>query len=98
MSFVAADRPSFNGRVDHSLDDKGRLVVPARFRERLGAPFVLTIVLPDQCLALYPAPVWEERLDKIESSPKKDAGSRNFVRFLLAHTDEVSCDGQGRLM
>jgi MraZ protein len=95
---VAVDRPSFSGRVDHSLDDKGRLVVPARFRERLGADFILTVGLPDPCLALYPAATWNEQLDKIEHAPKKDASYRNFVRFLFAHTDEASCDSQGRLM
>jgi MraZ protein len=95
---VAADRPSFNGSVEHSLDEKGRLVVPARFRERLGAGFFLTVALPDPCLALYPAATWAEQLEKIEHAPKKDASYRDFVRFLFAHTDEVSCDGQGRLM
>ena len=46
------DRPLFTGSVEHSLDDKGRLVVPARFRERLGAGFFLTIAEPDPYLWL----------------------------------------------
>jgi MraZ protein len=95
---LAADRPLFTGSVEHSLDDKGRLVVPARFRERLGAGFFLTIAQPDPCLALYPAATWAELCTKLEAAPVKDAGYRSFVRFLFAHTDELSCDTQGRLM
>jgi len=72
--------------------------VPARFRERLGAGFFLTIAQPDPCLALYPAATWGELCAKLEAAPVKDASYRSFVRFLFAHTDELSCDAQGRLM
>lgn len=95
---MAADRPLFTGSVEHSLDDKGRLVVPARFRERLGAGFFLTVAQPDPCLALYPAVTWAEFCSKLERAPVKDASYRSFVRFIFAHTDELSCDAQGRLM
>ncbi len=93
-----AERPLFTGSVEHSLDDKGRLVVPARFRERLGAGFFLTIAQPDPCLALYPAATWAELCAKLDAAPVKDASYRSFVRFLFAHTDELSCDAQGRLL
>jgi transcriptional regulator MraZ len=93
-----ADRPLFTGSVDHSLDDKGRLVVPARFRERLGAGFFLTISDPDPCLALYPASTWAEVCARVEAAPLKDARYRAFVRHLFAHTEELSCDSQGRLV
>lgn len=95
---MAADRPVFTGSVEHSLDDKGRLVVPARFRERLGAGFFLTVAQPDPCLALYPAATWAQVCAKLEAAPVKDARYRSFVRFLFAHTDELSCDAQGRLL
>ncbi len=95
---MAADRPLFTGSVEHSLDDKGRLVVPARFRERLGAGFFLTIAEPDPCLALYPATTWAEYCAKLEAAPTKDARYRSFVRHLFAHTEELSCDNQGRLV
>lgn len=72
--------------------------MPARFRERLGAGFFLTIAQPDPCLALYPAATWAELCAKIEAAPVKDARYRSFVRYLFAHTDELSCDTQGRLM
>ncbi len=95
---MAADRPLFTGSVEHSLDDKGRLVVPARFRERLGAGFFVTIGEPDPCLALYPATAWAEICARLEAAPIKDARYRAFVRHLFAHTEELSCDNQGRLV
>jgi len=92
------DRPLFTGSVEHSLDDKGRLVVPVRFRERLGAGFFLTIAEPDPCLALYPAPTWADVCARIEAAPVKDARFRSYVRHLFAHTEELSVDAQGRLV
>ena len=73
-------------------------MVPARFRERLGAGFFVTIAQPDRCLALYPAATWAELCAKLEAAPVKDARYRSYVRFLFAHTDELSCDAQGRLV
>jgi MraZ protein len=95
---LAADRPLFTGSVEHSLDDKGRLVVPARFRERLGTGFFVTIGEPDGCLALYPASTWNEFCARLEAAPVKDDRYRRFVRHLFAHTEELSCDNQGRLV
>ncbi len=92
------DRPLFTGSVEHSLDDKGRLVVPARFRERLGAGFFLTIAEPDPCLALYPASTWDDFTAKLREAPHKDAKFRAYVRYVFAHTEEVSVDSQGRLV
>ncbi|HEY0798057.1 MAG TPA: division/cell wall cluster transcriptional repressor MraZ [Candidatus Baltobacteraceae bacterium] len=90
--------PRFVGSAEHALDEKGRLVVPARFRERLGAEFVLTIAEPDPCLALYPASTWDRVCERLEAAPVKDQRYRRFMRHLFAHTEEVSCDGQGRLL
>jgi MraZ protein len=92
------DRPLFTGSAEHSLDDKGRLVVPARFRERLGAGFFLTIAEPDPCLALYPAATWADFCARLEAAPLKDARFRSYVRHLFANTEEVNVDGQGRLL
>ena len=92
------DRPLFTGSVDHSLDDKGRLVVPARFRERLGPGIFLTIALPDPCLALYPASAWGDVCARIEAAPVKNPEFRAYVRRLFAHTEELSTDAQGRLV
>jgi MraZ protein len=90
--------PKFTGRFEHSLDDKGRLTIPARIRARLGDHFVLTIAPPDPCLAMYPEPTWSEFCAKLESATRKDADYRAFVRHLFANTEEISLDNQGRLL
>jgi MraZ protein len=93
-----AELPRFAGSEQHALDHKGRLIVPARFRERLGSQFVLTIAHPDPCLALYPSATWIEICGRLESVPVKDAGYRRYLRFLFSHTEEVGCDNQGRML
>jgi MraZ protein len=95
---VHAELPRFTGSVEHALDEKGRLIVPARFRERLGAGFVITIAEPDPCLALYPSVTWAAFCSRLEEAPRKDERFRRFVRHLFAHTEEVACDSQGRLL
>ncbi len=90
--------PRFTGRAEHTLDDKGRLVVPARFRERLGGKFIVTIAQPDLCLALYPQATWEAFCERLDAAPVKDERYRRFVRHLFSHTDETSVDAQGRLL
>ena len=93
-----AELPRFSGSAEHALDEKGRLIVPARFRERLGAGFVLTIAQPDPCLVLYPTVTWAEFCNRLEAAPRKDERFRRLVRHLFAHTEEVACDAQGRLL
>jgi MraZ protein len=90
--------PRFVGSVEHALDEKGRLVVPIRFRERLGVEFILTIAQPDPCLALYPAATWDRVCERLEAAPVKGQGYRRFIRHLFAHTEEVTCDPQGRFL
>jgi MraZ protein len=86
------------GRVEGALDDKGRLVVPARYRERLGEQFIVTIAQPDPCLALYPQATWDAFCERLQAAPVKDEKYRRFVRYLFSHTDETSCDAQGRVL
>lgn len=93
-----AELPRFAGSEQHALDHKGRLIVPARFRERLGSPFVLTITPPDSCLALYPMPTWVEFCGRLEAVPEKDERYRRYVRYLFAHSEETECDAQGRVV
>jgi MraZ protein len=64
----------------------------------LGSEFVLTIAQPDPCLALYPGATWDRVCERLEAAPTKDQRYRRFMRHLFAHTEEVSCDGQGRLL
>jgi len=92
------DRPLFTGLVEHSLDDKGRLVVPARFRAQLGSSFFLTILEPDGCLELCPTPELLDVRAKLEAAAQRSEALRSYRRHLFANTDEVSCDEQGRIM
>ncbi len=92
-----AELPRFAGSEQHALDHKGRLIVPARFRERLGPEFVLTIAHPDPALALYPTATWVELCARLEAVPGKNDQYRRYVRYLFANTEEVACDGQGRV-
>jgi MraZ protein len=92
------DSPRLSGMVEHALDDKGRLIVPARFRERLGPGFVLTVAPPDPCLALYPTTVWTDFCARLASTPRKDDAFRRALRSIFSLTDEVTCDAQGRIL
>jgi MraZ protein len=92
------DSPRLSGLVEHALDDKGRLIVPARFRERLGPGFVLTAFGRDPCLALYSGSAWERLCDRLADAPRKDEAYRRMVRWVFAHTEEPTCDAQGRIL
>ena len=97
---MQADLPRFAGSEEHALDSKGRLIVPARFRDRLGDRFVLTIGHLDPCLSLYPTQTWVEFCRRLESPPRREDRDkyRKFLRHIFAHTEEIGCDSQGRVV
>ncbi len=72
--------------------------MPARFRDRLGGKFIVTIAEPEPCLALYPQATWDAFCERLEAAPVKDDRYRRFVRHLFALTDEATLDAQGRLL
>lgn len=83
------------GEYHHNLDEKGRLIIPAKIREEIGEIFILTRGL-DNCLALYPKLEWNQVIEKYKELPNtKDA--RNFMRFLLSGATECAFDKQGRI-
>ena len=87
----------FIGEYQHSLDAKGRIFVPAKFRDALGEKFIVTIGL-DRCLFVFPAEtfaIYKEKLDAI-SLANKDA--REFTRFFFAGAGECELDKQGRIL
>lgn len=59
---------------------------------------MVTVAEPDPCLALYPLATWEAFCERLDAAPVKDDRFRRFVRHLFAHSDEVTLDGQGRLL
>jgi MraZ protein len=87
----------FTGEYRHSVDDKGRIAVPARFRAQLDdGAFVSKWV--DGCLAIFPRSGWDELAEKVSALRLADADARTFSRFLFASAFEVSLDRQGRLV
>lgn len=87
----------FMGEYQHSIDNKGRLIVPAKFREELGETFVVTKGL-DSCLFVYPYSEWKIFEDKLNSLPITNSNARKFVRFFLAGAVECNVDKQGRIL
>lgn len=89
--------PVFLGEFQHALDDKGRLIIPARFRDGLGERFIVTRGL-DQCLFAYPEAEWQVLESRLKSLPLTKADARAFVRFLFSGAYECEPDRQGRIM
>ncbi|WP_011392353.1 division/cell wall cluster transcriptional repressor MraZ [Neomoorella thermoacetica] len=87
----------FMGEYHHTIDDKGRLIIPARFREELGVKFVITKGL-DNCLFVYPMQGWAEMEQKLRSLPFTRADARAFVRFFFSGATECELDRQGRIL
>ncbi|RKD75456.1 MraZ protein [Sinobaca qinghaiensis] len=87
----------FMGEHHHNIDDKGRMIIPSRFREALGKTFVITRGM-DECLFVYPMEEWQLLEKKMENLPftKKDA--RAFTRFFFSGASECELDKQGRTM
>ncbi len=87
----------FLGRFAHTLDAKGRLAVPARFRELLAGEAVLTRGI-DRCLALYPMSAWLPLAERIEALSISDPDARAFRRLVFAEAANLELDGQGRIL
>jgi MraZ protein len=89
--------PMFIGEYSLSMDNKGRMAVPAKFRSILGTGAVLTRGL-DKSLFLYPKQQWDEIAKKLASLPISQSNSRAFARLMLAGAWDIEIDKQGRMM
>ena len=91
----------FRGIFHNSVDDKGRMSIPSRFREQIRdkhtTPLILTLGF-DKCLFLYPMDVWEKVEEKLSALDTLNADVRQFQRTLFKATDEVDMDTQGRIV
>jgi MraZ protein len=85
------------GEYQHSLDEKARLIIPAKFREDLGENFVITRGL-DNCLFAYPLSQWKVIEEKVKELPTSQAETRAFVRMFFSGAVEVELDKQGRIV
>lgn len=86
----------FMGEYQHSIDDKGRLTVPSKFRENLGPQFIVTRGL-DNCLFVYPMSEWSVLEQKLKSLPLMKSDARAFSRFFFSGATECELDKQGRV-
>ena len=85
------------GEYSHSLDTKGRLIMPAKLRQDIGDKFILTKGL-DGCLFAFSQTEWNNFEEKLKSLPLSDKNARNFVRFFLSGATECEIDKQGRFL
>jgi len=87
----------FIGEYKHTIDEKGRLAVPVKFRSDLAKGAVVTRGL-DNCLFLYSIEEWKKLADKLSKLPISKANTRAFARLMLAGAMDVELDKQGRIV
>lgn len=87
----------FIGEYSHTIDEKGRLAVPAKWRGHLADGVIVTRGL-DGCLFLYTRPEWEQLAQKLAALPLSQKQSRAFARLMLAGAWDADIDSQGRIM
>lgn len=86
----------FTGTHQHALDAKGRVILPARFREQLAGGLYLTPG-QDHCVDVYPVPAFEQRVAELRARPREDRRARAVQRVFLANAHLETPDGQGRV-
>ncbi|MDR2903585.1 MAG: division/cell wall cluster transcriptional repressor MraZ [Clostridiales bacterium] len=87
----------FLGEFQHTVDAKGRMILPAKFRDELGERFIVTKGL-DQCLFVFPMKEWAVFENKVKDLPISDPSVRKFVRFFFGGAFEAETDAQGRIV
>ena len=87
----------FMGEYNHTIDAKGRLIVPSKFREALGDEFVVTKGM-DGCLFVFDNSEWQAFVKKLRDLPMIDKEARQFTRFFLAGAASLEVDKQGRIL
>jgi MraZ protein len=85
------------GEFNHNLDTKGRMAIPAKFRDKLTAGAIITRGI-DNCLFVFAPAEWEKLASKLVALPLAQANSRAFVRLMLAGASDVELDSQGRIL
>ncbi len=86
----------FLGEYQHTLDPKGRVILPSAFRDELSEGLVMTVGL-DHCLAVHPRSDWERVVENLRALRTTDSRERRFARMMLANAHAESLDRQGRV-
>jgi MraZ protein len=91
----------FRGATKITLDDKGRMVIPTRYRAQiaeLAQGKLIVTVDKDQCLLIYPLPEWEQIERKLMSLPSLNETARRLQRLMVGHATDLPLDGHGRVL
>ena len=88
---------AFMGEYNHTVDTKGRLIIPTKFREALGSEFIVTKGL-DGCLFVFPQDEWNTFEGKLRTLPLTQKNARSFVRFFVSGATPLELDKQGRVL
>ena len=92
----------FRGEYSLSLDAKGRLAIPSRYRERLvedcGGKLIVTISLLERCLVVYPYPRWQRIEDELKDLPALDQQAQAINHLLIGHAGDCDMDSNGRVL
>ena len=90
----------FRGRFEYTLDDKGRVKIPPKFKETLKMKDIGTLVMTvfDDCIYAYPKDVWEELEKKAVNLPLTNKAARRFKRMFFSSAVDVNIDRQGRVL
>ena len=87
----------FLGEFSHNFDEKGRLTIPAKFRDELAGGLVITRGI-DRCLFVFPSLVWNGLAERIAKLPITEHNARNFVRLMFSSAADFIPDRQGRVL
>ena len=88
----------FMGEYDHTIDPKGRIIIPAKFREELGDRFTVAKGMNDGCLFLYPEKEWNVLAEEFKKAPLIHPLMRRFIREFFSGSDTTETDKQGRAL
>lgn len=92
---------SFKGQAEYSVDSKGRVAIPAKMRNALSPEAKSTFTITrgfERCINLYPLDEWEKREEEISQLNTYRTEARDFIRTIMMWADEVTLDGQGRIV
>lgn len=86
----------FTGEYNHTIDQKGRIIIPNKFRNLLGDVFVITKSI-DECLEIYDKETWDKFSEKLNSLPYSNPNAREFKRIFIGRASELTPDKMGRV-
>jgi MraZ protein len=94
--------PAFSGKYYYTVDPKGRIIIPAPFREIIASNYSSKLYITnapfDKCLYIYPMEEWNKLQDQVRTKPRSDEAIRFFLRRVIASAVEVEMDKQGRVL